>query len=112
MIFVGAPLGVVIAMPVAGAISSSAVGWPVAFYLYGGVGILWSILWLMLGSDSPSTDRFISPGERKYIQAGTTVDEEKVIYFSPQCSIKLYSVVVQQYVKDISKTRNFFKGNS
>ncbi|XP_018561183.1 putative inorganic phosphate cotransporter [Anoplophora glabripennis] len=71
------PLGTVISLPLAGVISSSAAGWPTVFYLYGGISLVWSILWLIFGSSSPSTDRFISEDEKMYIQAGTATDEEK-----------------------------------
>ncbi|XP_018561181.1 putative inorganic phosphate cotransporter [Anoplophora glabripennis] len=73
------PLGTVICLPLAGVISSSAAGWPTVFYLYGGICLVWSILWLIFGSSNPSTDRFISEDERKYIQAGAPIEEEKSI---------------------------------
>ncbi|XP_023310544.1 putative inorganic phosphate cotransporter isoform X1 [Anoplophora glabripennis] len=73
------PLGTVISLPLAGVISSSAAGWPTVFYLYGGISLVWSILWLIFGSNSPSTDRFISEDEKMYIQTGTATDEEKSI---------------------------------
>lgn len=78
MSFVGFSLGTVISMPLAGAISSSSGGWPVVFYLYGGISVVWSILWLIFGSSSPLTDRFISEDEKKYIQADSA-DEEKAV---------------------------------
>lgn len=79
MSIVGFSLGTVISMPLAGAISSSAGGWPVVFYLYGGISIVWSILWLTFGSSSLLTDRFISEDEKKYIEADRNADEEKVL---------------------------------
>ncbi|KAJ8929842.1 hypothetical protein NQ314_017446 [Rhamnusium bicolor] len=60
-VYAGAPLGNVVAMPITGMIAASSVGWPVAFYLYGSLGILWSLVWIWLGSDSPSTHKIPTP---------------------------------------------------
>ncbi|KAJ8923269.1 hypothetical protein NQ315_001826 [Exocentrus adspersus] len=78
-VYSGAPLGVLIALPTAGAISSSSVGWPVVFYLYGSIGILWTILWFVFGSESPSVSKMISEEEKRYIQKSTSVHEEKTV---------------------------------
>lgn len=44
-------------------------GWPLAFYVFGGLGIIWSIVWWLIIYDSPSTHPKISSQERDYIQA-------------------------------------------
>ncbi|XP_023311166.1 sialin-like [Anoplophora glabripennis] len=74
--YAGGPLGSVISMPVTGFISNS-IGWPVAFYLYGGLGAAWSVIWFFVGSDSPSKHPNISDEERKYIEAGLQNDDDK-----------------------------------
>ncbi|XP_072948727.1 putative inorganic phosphate cotransporter [Epargyreus clarus] len=43
-------------------------GWPVIFYLNGVVGIIWTIVYLIIGSDTPQASKMISPEERLYIQ--------------------------------------------
>ncbi|XP_018561182.1 putative inorganic phosphate cotransporter [Anoplophora glabripennis] len=78
-VYTGFSLGTLISMPLSGVIALSSAGWPTIFYLHGGISLVWSILWLILGSNSPSTDRFISEEERKYIQAGAPIEEEKSI---------------------------------
>ena len=55
-------------MPLCGLLASSSLGWPSIFYLFGGVGIGWSVLWFFLGADRPSTAKFISQAERDYIE--------------------------------------------
>ncbi|CAH1154737.1 unnamed protein product [Phaedon cochleariae] len=76
-VYAGQALGNVFAMPITGAIAATKVGWPLVFYLYGGIGLLWSILWLSLGSDSPSKSKRISDTERKWIEASRVNIEEK-----------------------------------
>ncbi|KAJ8929841.1 hypothetical protein NQ314_017445 [Rhamnusium bicolor] len=73
----GSPLGTVIAMPVAGYLASTSLGWPSAFYLYGGIGILWCVLWFLIGSDNPEKHNKISEVELKYIHRGTSVEDRE-----------------------------------
>ncbi|KAJ8980965.1 hypothetical protein NQ317_013419 [Molorchus minor] len=78
-VYAGGPLGNVIAMPLTGAIAASTVGWPVIFYLYGFVGMVWSILWLFTGSDSPSKCKGISAEEKKYIEDGLVSEDRETV---------------------------------
>ncbi|XP_074030497.1 putative inorganic phosphate cotransporter isoform X2 [Leptinotarsa decemlineata] len=68
--YAGGPLGTVISLPIAGLISDSSFGWPVVFYVYGALGMLWSVVYFFLGSNSPSQHKSISAEERKYIEHG------------------------------------------
>jgi ACS family sodium-dependent inorganic phosphate cotransporter-like MFS transporter 5 len=42
-------------------------GWPSIFYIFGIVGIVWFVLWMILAAKSPEDHRFISDKERDYI---------------------------------------------
>ncbi|CAF2682203.1 unnamed protein product [Rotaria sp. Silwood2] len=44
-------------------------GWAYFFYLLGGLGILWSIVWLFFASDTPTTNTHMSENEKEYIHA-------------------------------------------
>ncbi|KAG5861978.1 hypothetical protein JTB14_005754 [Gonioctena quinquepunctata] len=76
-VYAGQVLGNCLAMPITGGISATEGGWPVAFYFYGSLGVAWSILWFLFGSNSPSTDKRISSQERKWIESGTLVEKKK-----------------------------------
>lgn len=43
-------------------------GWPAIFYVNGIAGALWTIIYFLLGSDSPQKCKMISAEERIYIQ--------------------------------------------
>jgi MFS family permease len=86
-VYTGGPLGTVISLPVTGVIANSSIGWPTAFYLYGGLGIGWSVLWALLGADSPTKHGRISEEERQYIEGGNTSGEEKKELPTPWWSI-------------------------
>ncbi|XP_049809038.1 sialin-like [Schistocerca nitens] len=69
IIFSGGYLGTVITMPVSGLLCNTSVGWPLVFYVFGGIGILWYIPWLFLVYDTPAKHPRIDPAERRYIEA-------------------------------------------
>ncbi|XP_060523180.1 uncharacterized protein LOC132700078 [Cylas formicarius] len=79
IVFTGVAFGTIIATPATGLISQSWVGWPVAFYLFGGLGIAWSALWAIIGANNPREHKSITPEERNYIERsiGTIENENK-----------------------------------
>lgn len=66
--FTGNYVGIVISLPVSGILAQSW-GWESVFYVFGVVGCVWTILWLILVRKSPATDSFITAGERNYIES-------------------------------------------
>lgn len=69
--FSGANFGTVISLPVSGYLCSLTLwgGWPLAFYLFGGLGIVWYVFWLIFVYDTPAEHPKIDPQERLYIEA-------------------------------------------
>lgn len=59
--------GTVLTMPISGALSASGMGWPSVFYIFGVIGIAWSILFFYMGADMPSEHPTICPDEMRYI---------------------------------------------
>lgn len=43
-------------------------GWPLAFYIFGGTGIIWFAFWMYFVYDEPKKHPRISPEERLYIE--------------------------------------------
>ncbi|KAJ3645134.1 hypothetical protein Zmor_022820 [Zophobas morio] len=68
-VYAGGPLGTVVSMIVSGIISASWYGWPLIFYIYGGLGLLWSVAMAIVGSNKPKDSKIISEEERLYIEA-------------------------------------------
>lgn len=67
-VYAGGPLGTVVSMPFTGWISGTHLGWPYAFYIYGGAGLLWTVLWVGLGKNSPADHKDIRSTEKEYIE--------------------------------------------
>lgn len=64
--FAGVYAGTVIAMPASG-ILSVAYGWESVFYVFGGIGVFWLVIWLILVRRCPEEDPWISEEEKNYI---------------------------------------------
>ncbi|KAG5896188.1 hypothetical protein JTB14_016963 [Gonioctena quinquepunctata] len=64
----GGLLGNIITMPLVGYISSSWLGWPCTFYLYGALGFAWTVLYFIFGANSPREHKTITDAERNYIE--------------------------------------------
>jgi ACS family sodium-dependent inorganic phosphate cotransporter-like MFS transporter 5 len=63
----GCPFGTAATMICSGYIIESSLGWPSVFYVTGIVTILWSGVWLIFASNTPTECMIISQGERDYI---------------------------------------------
>ncbi|XP_028632137.1 sodium-dependent phosphate transport protein 4 isoform X1 [Grammomys surdaster] len=50
-----------------GGIISEALGWPFVFYIFGGIGVVCCLLWLILVYDDPISHPWISSLEKEYI---------------------------------------------
>lgn len=87
-------MGNVIAFPVAGWISASTIGWPYVFYLYGAVGVIWSAIWMFVGSDCPAKHKFISPEERKYIESGIECNEGQEVGIGGKIALSLFNLSI------------------
>ncbi|XP_055713391.1 sialin [Phlebotomus papatasi] len=70
VVYAGANFGTIISLPLSGWLCSLDFldGWPLAFYLFGALGVVWFIFWMYLVYNSPSQHPRISPQEKHYIQ--------------------------------------------
>lgn len=66
----GLDLGILVAFASSGYLCTIPVdkGWPLIFYTYGGLTLIWVATWLLFVTDSPKTHPFISHKERKFIR--------------------------------------------
>ncbi|GBP87189.1 Putative inorganic phosphate cotransporter [Eumeta japonica] len=85
-IYAGGQFGTAIQLMVSGFVAA-AWGWPAIFYLNGGLGVVWSIIYAFLGADSPQSSKIISLEERAYIQESLGHVGKQKVYPTPWCSI-------------------------
>lgn len=66
--YVGGTFGTAVTYPLGGLILEK-FSWQTLFYISGGVGILWFVLWILLVTDDPTTNRWIGQWEKDEIVA-------------------------------------------
>ncbi|KAK4872492.1 hypothetical protein RN001_014521 [Aquatica leii] len=66
-VYAGAQFGTVISMPLSGLLSDSPAGWPSVFYVFGAVGTIWSIAFLIFVFEDPDNHPRIKEEEKNYI---------------------------------------------
>ncbi|XP_054287826.1 putative inorganic phosphate cotransporter [Macrosteles quadrilineatus] len=68
LVYAGENIGFILSMALSGFILGQSQGqWPLMFYVYGGAGIVWTLVWLIFGYDDPSSSPFITENERIYL---------------------------------------------
>ena len=60
-------IGNVVTFPLCGVLVDS-YGWPTAFYVIGGITLVWLAFWCVLVYDSPEKHPYIGDEERQYIR--------------------------------------------
>ncbi|RZC22697.1 inorganic phosphate cotransporter, partial [Asbolus verrucosus] len=99
-VYSGSSFGTIVTMPITGLISASWAGWPVSFYVFGSLGLLWVVLWIFLGSDSPADHKSISEEERNYIEVSLGQQDKKVIptpWKAIFTSLPMWAVIVGNF---------------
>ncbi|XP_063235473.1 sialin-like [Bacillus rossius redtenbacheri] len=85
IIFSATNVGILVSMALTGKICT-VWGWPAVFYFYGGLGCLWTVLWLLFVYNTPGDHPRISAEENDYILANVA-PESKVTFPVPWISI-------------------------
>lgn len=67
-VYSGAQFGTFLILGMSGLLFASPAGWPALFYISGGIMLLWTILYIFLGSDTPRSAKTISELELTYIE--------------------------------------------
>ncbi|XP_046750764.1 putative inorganic phosphate cotransporter [Diprion similis] len=74
LIMSGAILGTIVGNALSGVlIEASTIGWPIVFYFFGALSVLWFCTWTLLCYNQPETHPFITDKEREYLE-GTMKD--------------------------------------
>jgi ACS family sodium-dependent inorganic phosphate cotransporter len=78
--FAGNYAGTVVAMPASGLLAA-AYGWESVFYVFGAIGCVWLVLWMIIVRRSPEEDPWISEEEKNYIV--TKLGNKTDVYVKP-----------------------------
>ncbi|KAG4066526.1 hypothetical protein HA402_007162 [Bradysia odoriphaga] len=97
--YAGMFIGTVVTMPTSAYLATS-LGWESVFYIFGGLGVLWHIVWIIVVRSAPNKDRFISDDELQYIQNTVSVEvkEKRVIpWLSIITSRPVLAITIAQF---------------
>ncbi|KAJ3662869.1 hypothetical protein Zmor_007189 [Zophobas morio] len=101
-VYAGANFGTVISLPVSGWLCSLewGGGWPLCFYLFGFLGLLWFGFWYFLIYDSPSSHPRINEQEKAFIIAsmGPQDEDEKapIPWLKMLTCVPLWAILITQ----------------
>lgn len=107
VVYAGCSFGTVISLPLSGWLCSLTFygGWPLAFYIFGVIGIVWFIFWVLFVYDTPQQHPFISGRELQYIEHSTRQKQdvvplsganESVPWGSIFTSVPLWAILITQ----------------
>lgn len=99
MEFPGTNFGTIISLPLSGWLCSLELdnGWPLCFYIFGGIGIIWFILWMFLVYDTPTSHPRIDRQEQAFIlasigpQVSGTVSTIQVLHKTKNSNINQFA---------------------
>ncbi|XP_015436491.1 PREDICTED: putative inorganic phosphate cotransporter isoform X1 [Dufourea novaeangliae] len=105
LVFAGSQLGTVFANSLSGIILHySPMGWPAVFYVFGSVGVLWFLIWLVTCYNNPDTHPFISDKEKNFLrermQAHTHKKPPSVPWRHLLKSVPLWALITAQIGHD------------
>ncbi|KAK9887994.1 hypothetical protein WA026_000283 [Henosepilachna vigintioctopunctata] len=99
-VYAGANFGTIISLPLSGWLCSLDFmgGWPLCFYIFGILGLIWFLFWSYFIYDTPLTHPRIDKKEQEYILAsiGPQDDDDKssIPWFSIMTSLPLWAILV------------------
>ncbi|XP_074027605.1 putative inorganic phosphate cotransporter [Leptinotarsa decemlineata] len=83
----GATIGAVVITFTSGYLAASWYGWPMIFYLNGGLGFLWSIIFTYMGSNTPAEHSSITHAEQFYIENSLPLEDKSKRLSTPWLKI-------------------------
>ncbi|XP_063824890.1 putative inorganic phosphate cotransporter [Ostrinia nubilalis] len=99
IVFGGAQIGNIAGSYFSGLIMHNG-SWESVFYMFGGLGIMWFILWCVLCYSTPNTHPFISDAERKYLNEnvdslmGTKKQMDPIPWKALLRSVPLWALII------------------
>ncbi|XP_014300025.2 sialin-like [Microplitis demolitor] len=102
LVYAGSNFGTVISLPLSGYLCSLEFwgGWPLAFYLFGTLGILWYVFWMFFVYNTPAEHPRIDYQEKLYIEAcvepNNPDDDRGVPWLSVLTSAPMWAITITQ----------------
>ncbi|CAG9833054.1 unnamed protein product [Diabrotica balteata] len=78
-VYAGTNFGTILSLPISGWLCSLKLdnGWPLSFYIFGVLGIVWYLFWILLIYDTPMSHPRIDPQEKAFILASIGPQDDR-----------------------------------
>ncbi|GFW06674.1 hypothetical protein TNCV_3287751 [Trichonephila clavipes] len=99
VIYTGSAVGNVFSFALSGIISAS-IGWPSVFYIFGALGVIWTVFWLLFVYETPEKHPYISEEEIKVIRYGQdhkTWEKSPTPWKSILSSFSVWALVITHF---------------
>jgi MFS transporter, ACS family, solute carrier family 17 (sodium-dependent inorganic phosphate cotransporter), other len=102
--FAGSNIGVLVVIIFSGLIIHF-INWEAVFFIFGGIGCIWYIFWLLIARKSPEYDRFISDEEKRFILTKLELEERErgtkpIPWKQIFLSLPVWAVVVAHFAQN------------
>ncbi|XP_019869672.2 putative inorganic phosphate cotransporter isoform X5 [Aethina tumida] len=68
LVYAGGQIGTIVTNLISGSLIKYTEDWASVFYLFGGMGVVWVVVWMLICYSDPESHPFISDKEREYLQ--------------------------------------------
>ncbi|CAG9812519.1 unnamed protein product [Phaedon cochleariae] len=68
LVYAGSQVGTIVSNSISGALINATKDWASVFYLFGGLGLLWFIIWVLICYSEPEDHPFISDKEKTFLK--------------------------------------------
>lgn len=104
LVFAGNQIGMVCSSFLTGLLLED-MDWPIVFYLFGAIGVIWYVMWLGVCYNDPDSHPFISVGEKQYLKRTVgnvkrSEDLAPVPWLQMAKSIPLWGLIIGQIGHD------------
>lgn len=102
--YAGTYVGMVIAMSSCGILANK-FGWESVFYIFGAIGCVWYIFWVLLVRQSPEKDPYISEEEKLYIltalrRSKNVCNQKNIPWTSIFTSSAVWAIAVSHFAEN------------
>lgn len=74
-------MGIVTSIFISGMLATSTYGWPIIFYLFNAIGLVWCVLFAIYGCNTPRKHKMITEEECNYICSNTGITGDKKVTY-------------------------------
>ncbi|CAG9763217.1 unnamed protein product [Ceutorhynchus assimilis] len=103
LVYAGSQFGTILSNSISGALIRQTEDWASVFYFFGGLGVVWFILWVLLCYSDPNSHPFISDKEKEYLNkelASVSSDKLPIPWKAILTSVPVWALVITQVGHD------------